>query len=37
MYFDLDKIKQGLSELPKDDSTKIYLLDTYGKDHKILL
>ncbi len=28
--FDLDKIKQGLSELPKDDSTKIYLLDTYG-------
>lgn len=29
--FDLDKIKQGLSELPKDDSTKIYLLDTYGK------
>ena len=30
MYFDLDKIKQGLSELPKDDSTKIYLLDTYG-------
>ena len=22
--FDLDKIKQGLSELPKDDSTKIY-------------
>ena len=28
--YDLDKIKQGLSELPKDDSTKIYLLDTYG-------
>ena len=28
--FDLDKIKQGLNELPKDDSTKIYLLDTYG-------
>lgn len=28
--FDLDKIKQGLSKLPKDDSTKIYLLDTYG-------
>lgn len=28
--FDLDKIKQGLSELPKDESTKIYLLDTYG-------
>lgn len=28
--FDLDKIKQGLSELPKDDSIKIYLLDTYG-------
>ncbi|RGG83301.1 sensor histidine kinase [Coprobacillus sp. AF17-11AC] len=28
--FDLDKIKQGLSELPKDDSTKIYLLNTYG-------
>lgn len=28
--FDLDKIKQGLSELPKDDSTKVYLLDTYG-------
>ena len=28
--FDLDKIKQELSELPKDDSTKIYLLDTYG-------
>lgn len=28
--FDLDKIKQGLSELPKDDSTKIYLLDAYG-------
>ena len=28
--FDLDKIKQGLSELPKDDSTKIYLLYTYG-------
>lgn len=28
--FDLDKIKQGLSELPKDDTTKIYLLDTYG-------
>lgn len=28
--FDLDKIKQGLSELPKDNSTKIYLLDTYG-------
>ncbi len=28
--FDLDKIKHGLSELPKDDSTKIYLLDTYG-------
>ena len=28
--FDLDKIKQGLSELPKDDSTKIFLLDTYG-------
>lgn len=28
--FDLDKIKQGLSELPKDDSTKIYLLDIYG-------
>ena len=29
--YDLNKIKQGLSELPKDDSTKIYLLDTYGK------
>ena len=28
--YDLDKIKQGLSELPKDDLTKIYLLDTYG-------
>lgn len=28
--YDLNKIKQGLSELPKDDSTKIYLLDTYG-------
>lgn len=28
--FDLDKIKQGLSKLPKDDSTKMYLLDTYG-------
>ena len=28
--FDLDQIKQGLSELPKSDETKICLLDTKG-------